>query len=344
MIISLSIAPGCVSRTDTASAPQQGGNDLQIPAMTTVKVAYSPTTANAPLYIAKEEGYFAQQGINVELESYQSSTAALPGLINGDIAVSGGALTSGLYNAMAKGAHVRIVADKGRIGSPGYCNSTALLVRRALFENGSVRSIADLKGRKIMAINDQEYGIIHALSLGNLTMGDVGMVKMDYPSGVVALKNGAVDAGFLTEPYITKALNTGDAVILLPGTEYYQDFPLPLYYGPAFLDKDPELGRRFMVAYLQGVKEYNAGKTERNLAILQNYTKLDRDLLNQSCWLPVAENGTLPHKPVMDYMNWLNSNGMISGQLSEEQIFDMSYVTYANRVLLNTRDGREIAK
>ena len=58
-------------------------------------------------------------------------------------------------------------------------------------------------------------------------------------------------------------------------------YAYPLYYGPAFLDKDPELGRRFMVAYLQGVKQYNEGKTERNLEILQNYTRLDRDLLKQ---------------------------------------------------------------
>ena len=38
------------------------------PAMTTVKVAYLPLISNGPLFIAKEEGYFAQQGINAEFE------------------------------------------------------------------------------------------------------------------------------------------------------------------------------------------------------------------------------------------------------------------------------------
>jgi NitT/TauT family transport system substrate-binding protein len=333
IVLSLVMVSACVSEGPLS---HQGTPAHQTQAVTTIKVAYTPTTANAPLYIAKEEGYFAKQGINVEFENYQSSAASLPVLINGDIAVSGGALTSGLYNAIAKGAHVRIVADKGRMGSLGYCNSSALLVRSSLFENGTVRNISDLKGRKIMAINDQEYGTNHALTLGNLTMDDVEIVKMDYPSGLVALKNGAVDAGFLTEPYITMSLNSGEAVILLPGTEYYQDFPLPLFYGPALLDKDPELGRRFMVAYLQGVKQYNAGKTERNLEILQNYTHLDSDLLKQSCWLPIAENGLILRKPVMEYMDWLYANKKITQKLDEDQLFDASFVKYANGVLANT--------
>ena len=44
----------------------------QSPEMTTVKVAYIPLISNAPLFIAKEEGYFARQGINVEFEKFQS--------------------------------------------------------------------------------------------------------------------------------------------------------------------------------------------------------------------------------------------------------------------------------
>ena len=329
------VVSACISGVPPAMQSSPAPRNTMVPALTTVRVAYSPTTANAPLYIAKDEGYFARQGIDVELVSFPSSTAALPGLVNGDIAVSGGALTSGLYNAIVHGARVRIVADKGRLGSPGYCNATALMVRKDLFGNGTVRSIADLRGRKIMAINDQEYSISNALSMGNLTMDNVEIVKMDYPSGLIALQNGAVDAGFLTEPYITESVDRGAAVVLSPGTAYYQDFPLPLYYGPVLLDKDPDLGRRFMVAYLQGVEQYNKGKTERNLEILGNYTHLDHNLLQESCWLPVAENGTLPRKPVMDYMAWLYAGGTIPRQLNDDEIFDMSYVSYATSVLQN---------
>jgi NitT/TauT family transport system substrate-binding protein len=306
--------------------------------MTKVKVAYIPLISNGPLFIAKEEGYFAQQGINVEFEKVQSGAASLPLLVNGDIAVSGGGISPGSLNAIGKGAHVRIVADKGRM-APGFCNSTALMVRRDLFNNGIVTSASDLKGRKIMASSDQNYGLFRALSLGNLTIDDVEIVNMDYPSGVIAFNNGAIDAGLLVEPFITLAISSGAAVVLIPAKEYYPDFPTPLYYGPAFLDKDPELGRRFMVAYLQGVKQYNTGKTERNLEILQNYTHLDRELLKQSCWVAIAEDGFVIRQPVQEFIDWMYANKQISKKVDEDQLFDMSYVTYANAVVRNTTSG-----
>jgi NitT/TauT family transport system substrate-binding protein len=323
----------CVVISACLSQPQD-----KEPEMTTVKVAYIPTTSNGPLFIAKEEGYFAQQGINVEFEKFQGVAAALPVLISGDIAVSGGPLTPGLINAIAKGANVRIVADKGRV-APGSCNSCALVVRRDLFENGMVRNVSDLRGRKFMASSDQDYGVFRALSLGNLTTAEVEIVTMDYPSGVIAFKNNAIDAAILTEPYVTQALNSGSAVVLIPGQDIYPNFPYPLYYGPAILDKNPDLGRRFMVAYLKGVKKYNEGKTERNLEILQNYTHLDRDILKQSCLYPIAKDGNLPWQPVNEYMDWMFENKKITQKLEEDQLFDMSYVTYANTVVRNTTSG-----
>ena len=305
------------------------------PALTTVKVAYLPLISNAPLFFAKEEGFFAKQGINVEFEKFQSGAAALPALINGDIAVSGGALSPGLYNAIAKDAHIRIVADKGS-STPGSCNSSAVMVKRDLFDKGLVRSVSDLKGRKIMASGDQDYSIFRILALGNLTTDDVQIVNMDYPSGVMALRNGAVDTGVLVEPYITQALNNGTAVVLISANNYSPYAPYPLYYGPAFLDKNPDLGRRFMVAYLQGVKQYNQGKTDRNIEILANYTHLDQDLLKQTCWVPIAYDGLIVKQPVIEYMDWLYANKKITQKLDEDQLFDMSYVNYANGILANT--------
>ena len=307
--------------------------------MTTVKVAYMPLVSNGPLFIAKEEGYFARQGINVEFEKFQSSSEALPVLINGGIAVSGGQLAPGLVNSIAKGARVRITADKGRI-VPGYCNSTAFLVRRDLIESGAVKTIADLKGRKVAATSDQSYGVYRALARGNLTTSDVEIVDMANAASIIGFENGAIDAALLMEPSITHAVSRGKAVVFLGGQEFIPNFANPLYYGPTFLDKDPELGRRFMVAYLQGVRQYNQGKTDRNVEILSNYTHLDRALLVQSCWAQISPTGDLPRQPVREYMDWMYANKKIGQNLDDDQMFDMSYVNYANGILANTTPGR----
>jgi NitT/TauT family transport system substrate-binding protein len=302
--------------------------------MTTVRVAYQPTTSNGPLYIAEDEGFFAKQGIDVEFVKTANSAAALPLLVSGDVAASTGPLKIGLLNAVIKGENVRIVADKGSVTS-GSCIVYAFMVRKDLFDKGIVKNVSDLKGRKI-AVHDSDYDLYRVLALGNLTKGDVETVDMDFPTTVSAFQNGAIDVGLVTEPYVTQALNSGSAVVLVPGQDFVPGWPMPLYYGPAILNKDPELGRRFMIAYLQGVKQYNEGKTEQNLAIIGNYTHLDRDLLNQTCWWPVAADGNPSRQPVREYTDWMYANKMITQNLNDDQLFDMSYVTYANAVLRNT--------
>mgnify|MGYP001110136889 FL=1 len=90
-----------------------------------------------------------------------------------------------------------------------------------------------------------------------------------------------------------------------------------------------------MVAYLKGVRQYNEGKTEQNLVILSNYTRLDRKLLNKTCWVPITSNGTVKRQPVMEYVDWLHANKKINQKLGEDQLFDMSYATYASAIVKN---------
>jgi len=325
MMVSAVILAACISQ-----APQN-------PALTHVSVAHQPLVSNGPLYIAKEEGYFARQGIDVEFVRTQGGTASLPPLVNGDVAAAGATLKSGYINAINKGAHIRIVADRGSI-APGYCDVASLMVRKDLYDKGIVRNVSDLKGRKIAA-RDSDYDYLQSLAQGNLTPDDVDTVTMDFATAVTAFQNGAVDAGLLTEPYVTQAVNSGSAVVLRPGHEFIPNWTAPLFYGPAFLDKNPELGKKFMIAYLQGVRQYNEGKTERNLDILQNYTGLDRDLLRQSCWPPIAADGTVPRQFNRDYIDWMFANHSISQKLDDDQLYDMSYAEYADSVLNNMSSG-----
>lgn len=80
----------------------------------------------------KEEGYFARQGINIEFEKFPGVSSTLFPLINGAVAVSGGAITPSLISAITKGPHARIVAGKGRNSSLNSCNASGLMVRRDL--------------------------------------------------------------------------------------------------------------------------------------------------------------------------------------------------------------------
>lgn len=302
--------------------------------LTTVKAAYMPIISFGPLYIAQEEGYFEQQGINLVLEKFPSTSTALPLLITGDIAVTGGQLSPGMVNAIAKGSHIRLVADKGTI-FPGSCNSSAFLVRKDLIESGTIKTVSDLRGKKIAIGTDLSYGLFRVREKGNLTIDDFESHNMPREAISTAFETGAIDGAYLMEPYITQTLMNGKAVVFLPGDAFIPNFSTPLFYGPAFIDDNPELGRKFMVAYLQGVRQYNQGKTERNLDIMAKYTQLDRDLLKQTCWVEIAGNGDMPKDALRDFMDWMLTEGTISGAVSDSQLYDMNFTIYANSMLKN---------
>lgn len=334
----ISILVYCILMAGCVAPSSQNHQETPALNLTTVKVAHQPTASNGPIYIAMDEGYFADHGIQVELVKTASTAASLPLLLQGDVAVSTGPMRVGLLNMVIKGGHIRIVADKGTL-TPDSCYAFGIMVRKDLVDKGIVKGAADLKGLKIASL-DPDYELPNALALGNLTLDDIDHVNIEFTMISAAFTNGAIDAAMISEPYVTQIRNKDLAVMVIPAQEYIPGWPAPIYYGPAILDKDQELGRRFMVAYLKGVRQFNEGKTERNLMIIENYTHLDREILNQTCWIEISPDGIQSPEPIRKYVNWLYAHNKISQNLSDDQLLDMSYVEYANAVLRNTTDGK----
>src|SRR3972149_3027216 len=79
-----------------------------------VKLGDLLAISNAAIYIAIEKGYFKEQGIRNDITTFASAAKALPALTAGEIEVSVGTASAGLFNAVAAGAPYRIVADKGQ--------------------------------------------------------------------------------------------------------------------------------------------------------------------------------------------------------------------------------------
>ena len=78
----------------------------------------------------------------------------------------------------------------GRTGNP-------VLVRKALWDSGQVRSFSDLRGRPV-AINGPagggEYTLGTVLRKNNMGFDDVNVVYMPFPDMVTALGGGSIDA------------------------------------------------------------------------------------------------------------------------------------------------------
>ncbi len=104
-------------------------------------------------------------------------------------------------------------------------------------------------------------------------------------------------------------------------------------YGPNFLEKHPELGKKYMIAYLKGVRQYNQGKTDRNVEIIAKYTDMKPEEVKQSCWIAMNANGMINNTGIAGFQEWALARGFLVSLVSPEKLMDMSFAQYASDAL-----------
>lgn len=307
----------------------------QPPELVTLKVVLAPYMVYAPLFIAEEEGYFAEQELQIEFVRLERSAEAIPTLADGKLDVLPANINLGLLSAMVRGADIKFVAGLSYIAFTG-CDTSAIVARRALVDSGELNSPAQLKGRRISlrTASVGAYLLEKLLSTAGLAPDDVEIMDIPTAAKPEALEKGTIDLAFASEPWVTRILEAGHAVVWTPAQQVIPDFQTSvMVYGPTLLDENPDAGRRFMIAYLKAVRQYNQGKTERNLEILAKHTGLDRELLTQACWSSFRDDGQINVQSVLDFQAWAVEKGYLDSLVTEGQFWDPSFVEYANQVL-----------
>jgi len=181
----------------------------------TVTVGATSSTSDAPIYIADKKGFFRQEGIDVTVSNFRSASDMVAPLGAGQLDAGAGSAGAALYNAVARGIRIKIVADKAS-SPPGY-GATKIMVRRDLIESGRYKEPRDLKGMRF-AMNAP--GVSNTSTLNTLLKSvglkysDVDTVDLPFPDHVVALKNRSVDASASVEPGPAIAVRNGDAVVV----------------------------------------------------------------------------------------------------------------------------------
>lgn len=310
-----------------------------------VKVGVNGVVSDAAFFIAQKKGYFEKQGIKVEFVHFDSGPQMVAPLGTGQIDVAAGASSAGLFNAVARGIGLKVVADKG--SAPVGYSYVPVIVRKDLIDEGKVKTFADLKGLKVAeAGKGGTPGPIlnEALKKGGLKYDDVQHVyNLGYPQQVVALSNKAIDAAVTAEPLATLAIKKGYAV-RLSGPDLYPNQQIAvLLYGDHFIKGRNELATKFMVAYLQGVRFYNGALKDGHfkgpnapelIDILIANTKVkDPDL-----YAAMNPNGCNPDGfvdlPSMkkDY-EFYKAHGYLEGKATVDALVDQTFVDRALKII-----------
>lgn len=299
--------------------------------LTPLKVLLLPYDSFAPFFIAQEEGYFAEQGLDVEFVKLDGSSDAIALVAQGEIDVWAGSIGVGLFNVMAKVDNVKIVADKGFIDPDGCTYFSGLVGAEP-----DIATVAELQGKNIGGRRTalQGYYLAKLLSQADLSFSDVEIADIPNAAKAEALANRSVSLVVAGEPWVTRMLEETDAVLWQTAQEVIPDFQFgAIVYGPSLLEQNPDAGQRFMVAYRQAVKQYNEGKTDRNLEIIAQYTEQEIAFVTETCWPPLRADSFVDLESISDFQTWAVASGDLDALLEPSAFWDPTFLEQANEQL-----------
>jgi NitT/TauT family transport system substrate-binding protein len=310
-----------------------------------ITVGATSSTSDAPIFIADRKGYFRDEGLDVKVVNFRSAADMVAPLGAGQIEAGAGSASAGLYNAVARGIKIKIVADKAS-SPPGY-GATKILVRKDHMESGRYRELKDLKGMKF-AMNAP--GVSNTSTLNTLLKSvglkyaDVETVDMPLPDHVAALKNRSVDASASVEPGPALLVRNGDAVVIKSDDEILPHHQIAvLLYAEDFAAKQPAAARAFMRAYIRAVRFYNGAlkngrldgpNADEVIAILAEATPIkSREIYKLITPTGMNPDGRVNKESLAYDLAFYAEQGLVKGAVNLDDAVDGSFVEAALKEL-----------
>ncbi len=221
-------------------------------------------------FYADARGSFKQSGLNVEVTQFANGPAQMTAVLGGalDIGLSD---TVSLATAISKGAPFVLVAGAGMYRS--VAPTTALCVPLT----STIQSAKDLAGKTvaILGLHDvTEIGTWAWLDHNGVSPDAVKFTEIPLPQVPGALDRGAVDAGILAEPFLSRGENKSVRVLA-----YVFDVIAPQFFisswftSKTYYQKDSGQVKRFVDVIYQTAKWANTHRAD-SATILSQVSKV----------------------------------------------------------------------
>lgn len=210
-----------------------------------------------PLTIAEQQGYFKDEGLQVEISDFAGGAKALQALVGGSADVVSGAYEHTI-NMQAKGQPIVAFVLQARAPQIVFGVSNKTMPH--------YKSIADLKGKKIGVTapgSSTNMMASFVLAKGGLKPTDVSFIGVGTSAGALsALRSGQIDAISNLDPVISMLQQKKEIRIIadartLKDTVDVFGGPMPagsLYTTEAFLKKNPNTAQALTNAMVRALK------------------------------------------------------------------------------------------
>jgi NitT/TauT family transport system substrate-binding protein len=306
-----------------------------------LKIGSTQTTGEGGLYLAIEKGYLEEEGLSVELVPFDSGANMVAPLAAGQLDAGVGALSAGLFNALARGIDIVIAGGAGHL-APNF-DPSQFMLRKDLAEAGVVRDYADWRGRTVAAGGEGNITTValgRALERGGLTFQDVNLVILGFADMPGAFANGSIELSFLAEPFVTAAVERDVAVRWRPVSDVLPNHLLTVWmYSRKLAQEQPEVGRRLLVAVSRGARDYmdamgrNRGRAEAVAALVKHTRVKDPALYDRMQFTAISTSGELNLDALQHDLAWYQANGYVETAPDLARVIDGRFAAYVRERL-----------
>lgn len=277
-----------------------------------IKVGFVPVMVFAPVFVAKELGYYAEEGLDVDLEPFPGGSDPVVLTASGELDAAFAGVGPAFWNGAAQDLPIKIIAPGHAEGDPV---ATPLMISRKACEEGKITSVADLKGKKVSvnARGATEYWLNAALETGGLTINDVDLQVLPFADAVAALDSGAVDAAMVGEPLATKAEKDGIAIRLASSFPVQDIQPTAIIGNEKWLTEHPDQAEGFVTGYMRASKLLaNGGLDDPTVqAIIEKYTGVPASLVAESVPPVYSSDGFIAYDGLVKLQTFFRSRGQL---------------------------------
>nr|MCW2727413.1 ABC-type nitrate/sulfonate/bicarbonate transport system, periplasmic component [Aeromicrobium sp.] len=240
---------------------------------TQLTVGVIPIVDTAPIWLGVEKGFFEDEGIELKLTKTTGGAAAVPGVMNGEFDLAFGNIMS-LMVAQDQGLPLKFVANGTTTSGQEGKDFSGVVVPKG----SDIASPKDLEGKTVSVNNLKNIGDTTVRYVVEADGGDQSKIKFSevaFPDAPAALAKGDVDAAWILEPFLSKAVAEGGTVISWNYVETSPQLDIAGYFAKnETIAKDADIIKKFRTAMDKSL-EYAQANPDEVRAIVGTYTEID---------------------------------------------------------------------
>ncbi len=287
---------------------------------TTLKMAVLPIMDALPMYVAQEQGYFADENVTVEFVPVTSApdrdqlikAGQADGMINEVVSTM-------FYNEEATEV---VIVRFARRAMPDYPHFYIL----ASAQSG-ITSLEELKGQEIGISEGTviEYTTDRLLERSGFAPDEINTVAVPrIPDRLALLGSGELPAANMPDPLAALVVQQGGRIII-DDSSYPEYGHSVIAFRKEVVDAHPEAIRGFLRAIETAVTAINSDKSQ--WTTLLSDQKLVPPPLLETYTIPDFPTASVPSPAQWDdALVWAKSKGYVSGDVAYEDSVDASFL------------------